>query len=414
MRHRVVITGMGMVSPLGLSLEESWKRLLAGESAVRLIDEFATDGFPARIAATITGFDPANYMDARDARRSSRFTQLAVAAVSHALADAGLDPRGEDATRVGIQMGSAVGGLHVIEEQAYTLRDLGARRINPTLVPSVIVSAAACQIAVQWGIKGPTGAPAAACATGITAIGEAARWLQQGFVDVVVAGGAESTITPLALASFGRLGALSSRNDDPARACRPFDATRDGTVVGEGAAALVMETEEHARRRGARILAEVVGYGFTEDAFHMTAPDPSGEGAARAMAAAMAEGGLRPEDVDHIVAHGTGTPLNDVAETRAIHTVLGERAMAITVNSNKAGIGHTLGAAGAISTVVAVKTILEGVLPPTANLETPDPECDLDYVPQRPRLARVDTVLVNAFGFGGQNGCLALCRWCER
>ncbi len=402
-----------MISPLGLSVEEAWKRLLAAESAVRLIDEFPTDGFPTRIAATITGFDPADYMDVRDARRCSRFTQLAVAATAQALADAGFDPRAEDTARIGIQMGSAVGGLHVIEEQAYTLRDSGARRINPTLVPSVIVSAAACQVALHWGIKGPTGAPAAACATGVAAIGDAARWLQQGLVDAALAGGTESTITPLALASFGRLGALSTRNDDPEHACRPFDAARDGTVVGEGAAVLVLETEEHARRRGARILAEVVGYGFTEDAFHMTAPDPTGDGAARAMAAAMADGGLRPEDIDHIVAHGTGTPLNDVAETRAIHRVLGERARKVTVNSNKSGMGHTLGAAGAISAVVAVKTMLEGLLTPTANLETPDPECDLDYVPGQPRLARVDTVLVNAFGFGGQNGCLALRRWRE-
>ncbi|MDI7278099.1 MAG: beta-ketoacyl-ACP synthase II [Anaerolineae bacterium] len=413
MTHRVVVTGMGMISPLGLSVEETWKRLIAGESAVRLIEDFATDGFPARIAAQVTGFDAADYMDVRDARRASRFTHLAVAAVSQALAEAGLDLREEDPTRVGLQIGSAVGGLHVIEEQTQALRDLGARRINPTLVPSVIVSAAPCQIAVQWGIKGPTNAPAAACATGIVAIGDAMRWLQRGDVDVVLAGGAESTITPLALASFGRLGALSTRNDDPARACRPFDVSRDGTVMGEGAAVLVLETEEHARRRGARIMAELLGYGFSEDAFHMTAPDPTGDGAARAMAAAMADARLRPEEIDHIVAHGTGTPLNDVAETRAIHAVLGERARQITVNSNKSGIGHTLGGAGAISTVVAVKTILEGVVNPTANLETPDPDCDLDYVPRQPRLANADAVLVNAFGFGGQNACLALRRWHE-
>jgi 3-oxoacyl-[acyl-carrier-protein] synthase II len=309
-------------------------------------------------------------------------------------------------------MGCAIGGISVIEDQTRVLQERGPRRINPVFVPTVIVSAAPCHIAVHWGIKGPTNAPAAACATGIVALGDSMRWLQRGDVDVVVAGGTEAAITPLALASFSRLGALSTRNEDPEHACRPFDATRDGTVLGEGAAALIVETAEHAAQRGATILAELVGYGFTEDGFHMTAPEPNGEGARRAMALAIADANLEPDAVDYIVSHGTGTPLNDVAETKAIHAVFGEHARRVLVSSNKGGIGHTLGAAGAISSVVGIKAILEGMVPPTANLETPDPECDLDYVPHRARPAKVDTVLVNAIGFGGQNGSLVIRRWC--
>ena len=411
LNRRVVITGMGMISPLGLSVRETWEGLLNGRSGVQLIDSFPTEGFPSRMAGLVRGFDASNYLGQREARRACRFTQFAAAAVSEALREAELNLEAEDRTRVGLQIGCAIGGLSVIEEQALALHQEGVRRINPTFVPTVIVSAAPCYIAVLLGIKGPTNAPAAACATGIVALGDAARWLQRGDADVVLAGGTESTITPLALASFSRLGALSTRNDDPAHACRPFDVSRDGTVVGEGAAAMVLETLEHAERRGARILAELAGYGFTEDGFHITAPDPCGQGAARAMALAIRDAGLTPDDIDHIVAHGTGTPLNDVSETRAIHTVFGEHARKLSVSSNKSGMGHTLGAAGAISSVIGVQAMLTGMLPPTANLETPDPECDLDYVPRQPRPARVDTVLVNAIGFGGQNASLVLRRW---
>ncbi len=400
-----------MLSPLGLSVRETWEGLLNGRSAVKLITDFPTDGFPSRIAAQISGFDALNYLGRKEVRRASRFTQLAVAAASEAMLDAKLDLEAEDRTRVGLQIGSAVGGIQVIEDQTIVLRQEGVRRINPVLVPSVIVSAAPCHVAVLFGIKGPTHAPAAACATGIVAVGDAMRCLQYGDADVMLAGGTESTITPLALASFSRLGALSTRNEDPEHACRPFDVNRNGTVMGEGAATLVLETEEHARRRGARILAEVLGYSLTEDAFHMTAPEPNGDGAERAMRQALQDARIGPSEIDYIVPHGTGTPLNDASETRAIHRALGERARQIPISSNKGGIGHTLGAAGAISTSVAVLAIVEGVVPPTANLVTPDPECDLDYVPGRARRVRVDTVMVNAIGFGGQNACLIVRRW---
>ncbi|HOG46392.1 MAG TPA: beta-ketoacyl-ACP synthase II [Anaerolineae bacterium] len=411
MDHRVVISGMGMISPLGLSVEETWQGLLAGRSAVAPIVEFSTEGFPTRMAAQVRGFDALNYLGHKDARRAGRFTQFAAVAISEAIIQSKLDMDSEDRTRVGLQIGSAIGGLAVIEDQTMVLREKGVRRINPVFVPTVIVSAAPCQLAVLWHIQGPTHAPAAACATGIVALGEAMRNIKWGDADVVLAGGTEATITPLALAAFSRLGALSTRNDDPAHACRPFDVARDGTVIGEGAAVVVQETAEHAQRRGARILAEVLGYGFTEDGFHMTAPEPNGEGAARAMRLALREAGIAADEVDLIVPHGTGTPLNDVAETRAIHTVFGEHARRLLISSNKGSIGHTLGAAGAVSSVVGIKAILEGVVPPTANLENPDPACDLDYVPHQPRPARVNTVLVNAIGFGGQNASLILRRW---
>lgn len=414
MDRRVVVTGMGMVTALGLSLQETWEGLLNGRSGVRLIDAFPTDGFPTRIAAQVTGFDALEYMGRKEARRAGRFTQFAVATASEALLQSKLDLQAEDRTRVGLQIGSAIGGLPVIEEQTVILRQDGPRRINPVFVPTVIVSAAPCFLAVQWGIKGPASTPAAACATGIVAVGDALRWLQRGDADVVLAGGTESTITPLALASFSRLGALSVHNEEPERACRPFDVSRDGTVLGEGAAMLVLETEEHARGRGAEIQAEVLGYGLAEDGYHMTAPDPSGQGAMRAMTLALKDSGIQPDEVDCIVAHGTGTPLNDVSETRAIHGVFGEHAHKLLVTSNKPGIGHTLGAAGGVSICLAIKSILEGLVPPTANLLTPDPQCDLDYVPLKPRPAAVDTVLANAIGFGGQNACLVVRRWRDR
>lgn len=413
MDRRVVVTGMGMVSPLGLSVEETWNGLIRGRSGVALVDDFPTDGFPTRIAAQVRGFDALAYMGRKEVRRASRFTQFAAAVVSEAIQQAQLDLEVEDRTRIGLQIGCAIGGIAVIEQQTLTLRAEGPKRINPVLVPTVIVSAAPCQIAVHWGIKGPTNAPAAACATGIVALGDGMRWLQRGDVDVVLAGGTEGAITPLALAAFSRLGALSTRNDDPEHACRPFDANRDGTVVGEGAALMVLETADHALRRGAQILGEIIGYGFAEDAFHMTAPDPYGGGAERAISLAIRDAGIQPADLDYIVPHGTGTPLNDVAETRAIRRVLGERAYQIPISSNKCAIGHTLGAAGAISTVVGLKSILAGLVPPTATLTTPDPECDLDYVPGEARAARVDTALINAIGFGGQNASLILRRWSE-
>jgi len=314
---------------------------------------------------------------------------------------------------VGLEVGSAARGVGVVEEQACILRERGPRRIQPTVLPSVLLSMAPCQLAILLGIKGPASSPVAACATGVVAIGEAMRRLQRGDVDVMIAGASESITSPLAVIALSRLGASSSRHDDPQGACRPFDADRDGFVIGEGAAVVVMETLEHAWSRGAHIYGEVLGYGFTVDGYHLAAPDPTGDGAARAMNLAIQDSGLTTADIDHISSHGTGTKLNDVAETKAIKTIFGERAYHIPINSNKSMIGHLLGAAGAISAVTALKTIGQNIIPPTINLHTPDPDCDLDYVPLIARPRRVDTVLVNALGLGGQNGALIVRRFDE-
>jgi 3-oxoacyl-[acyl-carrier-protein] synthase II len=412
--HRVVITGLGAVTPLGTSVNTFWRGLLSGRSGVGRVTQFDASQCPSKIAAEVNDFDPLDYLDRRTAKRMTRFIQLAAASAKMALKDAGLDLSKKDATTVGLEMGSAVGGLGVIEEQAHILRDRGPRRIQPTILPAVLMSMAPCQLAISLGIKGPASSPVAACATGVIAIGEAMRRLQRGDVDVMVAGASESVASPLAVTALARLGALSSRDDDPQGACRPFDAERDGFVMGEGAAAVIMETLDHASHRDARIYGEVMGYGFTADGYNLAAPDPAGDGAARAMSLAIKDSGLSPDSIDHICSHGTGTQLNDVSETKAIKRVFGKRAYSIPINSIKSMIGHLLGAAGAISTVTALKVIEHGIIPPTINLHTPDPECDLDYVPLIARRCRVDTVLVNAFGLGGQNGALVVRRFKEQ
>jgi 3-oxoacyl-[acyl-carrier-protein] synthase II len=409
-KNRVVVTGMGAITPLGIGIEATWQALLAGRSGVRRITRFDVTDLPTQFAAEVTGFDPASFMDPKEAKRTARFTQFALTATRQAIQSAALNLAQEDMTRVGISMGTAIGGVDIIEEQVTVFHEQGLRRIHPILVPALLPSSGACHVAISFGIKGPTSCPVAACATGIVAIGEALRSLQRGEVDVMIAGGAESVVTPLDLGAFSRVGALSTHNSEPEKACRPFDAERDGTVIGEGAAALVLETWEHAQRRGAPVLAEVLGYALTEDAYHIAAPEPSGEGAARAMSRALADAGIPRDEVDYIVPHGTGTPLNDVSETRACKMVFGERAYRIPISSNKSMMGHLLGAAGTISTVVGILSINEGTLPPTINLEHPDPECDLDYVPNQARSARVDTAIANAFGFGGQNATVVIRR----
>jgi 3-oxoacyl-[acyl-carrier-protein] synthase II len=406
--RRVVITGAGVITPLGMQVDGYWEGILAGESAVDYITQFDASEFPTKIAAEVKDFDALDYMERRDARRTSRFIQFATGAAQMALEDAELDLAKEDRTRVGLEIGSAAGGIGLVEEQAFVLKDRGPRRIQPTVLPSVLISMAPCQMAISLGIKGPASAPVAACATGVVAIGEAMRRLQRGDVDAMVAGASESIGSPLVLAALGRLGALSPNDEDPAGACRPFDLDRDGFVLGEGAAVVVMETLKHALHRGARILGEVLGYGFTTDAYHLAAPDPSGNGAARAMSLAIQDSQVAPAEMDHIISHGTGTKLNDVAETKAIRTVFGEAAYRIPVNSIKSMIGHLLGAAGAISVVTALKTIQDNIIAPTINLQTPDPECDLDYVPLVARRKQVNTVLVNALGLGGQNAALVV------
>lgn len=408
---RVVITGLGAVTPLGTGVDTYWENVVEGKSGVDYISQFDTSECPAKIAAEVDDFDPRDHMDRRTAKRMSRFIQFAIASAQMALEDAKLDLSKEDPTRVGLEVGSAGGGIGIIEEQAYVLKERGPRRILPTVLPAVLLSMAPCQMAITLGIKGPASAPVAACATGVVAIGEAMRRLQRGDADVMVAGASESLESPLALTALARLGALSPNDHDPPGACRPFDAERDGFVLGEGSAVVILETLKHALNRGARVLGEVLGYGFSTDAYHLAAPDPTGDGAARAMNLAIEDSGLTSSDVDHISSHGTGTKLNDVAETKAIKTVFAKKAYSTPINSIKSMIGHLLGAAGAISIVTALRTIQHDIIPPTINLHTPDPECDLDYVPLVARHSHVDTVLVNALGLGGQNAALLLRRF---
>lgn len=406
--NRVAITGVGIVSALGMDLDAVWNALLEKRSGVGPMIYFDTTSYTTRFAACVTDFNTGMNLDPRDAKRMDRFSQFAVVAARQAVNDACLDLAANDPTRIGVEIGSAVGGLGMIERNSIALMEKGPRKVNPTFVPMVIANMAACQVSICLGIKGPLSSPVAACATGLVAVGEAARRLRAGDVDVMLAGGAESVDTPLGMAAFGRLGALSVHNEAPERACRPFDLHRDGTVLGEGAVVLVLETWEHARARGADVLAEVLGYGLTADAYHVAAPDPSGDGAARAMSAALRTAGVNPGDVDYIAAHGTGTPLNDLAETLAIKTALGDHAYRVPISSNKPAVGHMLGAAGAFSVAVLLKTMQQNVVHPTANLEVPDPACDLDYVPGAPRMVRVDIGMANAFGFGGQNACVVL------
>ena len=410
---RVVITGMGVVCALGLDTAEVWEGVLQGRSGVGMVTWFDVSQYPTQIAGFVKDFDPALYMNPREARRMDRFSQFAVAAASQAMRQAGLDLAQEDPTRVGVEIGSAIGGIGVVEEQSVILKEKGVRRVNATAVPMFLTSMAACQVGIQFGLKGPTASPVAACATGVVAVGEAMWRLRLGQADVILAGGAESADTPLVLAAFSRMGALSTRNDSPKRACRPFDADRDGTVMGEGSVVFVLETLEHARARHAHILAEVVGYGLTGDAFHIAAPDPEGDGATRSMRAALQSAGLQPADIHYIAAHGTGTPLNDASETVAIKKAFGEWAYKIPISSNKPVVGHMLGAAGAFSTLVLVHALRDNLVPPTINLERPDPACDLDYVPGDARQVHVDRCMANAFGFGGQNASLILARFKE-
>jgi len=409
--RRVVITGMGVICALGAELDEVWTGLLAGRSGVGPIPYFDASQFTTRFAACVRSFDETQHIDPKEAKRMDRFSHFAVAASRKAIEHAGLELPAEDPTRIGIEIGSAVGGMGMIEQQSVALQEKGPRRVNPIFVPMVILNMAACQVSITMGLKGPLSSPVAACATGLVAVGEAAWRLRMGEADVMIAGGTESVDTPLGIAAFGRLGALSTRNDAPETACRPFDRDRDGTVLGEGAAVLVLETLEHARRRKANVLAEILGYGLTGDAYHVAAPDPSGDGAARAMRAALKNSGLAAGDIGYIAAHGTGTPLNDVSETLAIKLAFGEHAYRVPVSSNKPGVGHMLGAAGAFSVMALVQTLQNDVIHPTSNLDNPDPACDLDYVPREPREARVDFAMANAFGFGGQNASVVVARF---
>ncbi|MCK6626095.1 MAG: beta-ketoacyl-ACP synthase II [Anaerolineae bacterium] len=412
-RRRVVVTGMGAVSPLGNTLAATWAAMMQGECAVDTITKFDTAGFPCTMAAFVRDFDPTQYMDKRDARRMAPFLHFAVAAAQEALADAGLDLNQEDPTRVGVEIGSAIGGADVVEEERLTLEREGVKKVNPAAIPALLINMPGCFIAIHHNIRGPVNASVTACATGISGIGEGMRRIVWGDADTMLVGGTESAITPLTIGAFGRLTALSKRNDTPKRAITPFDANRDGTIVGEGAGVLVLESLEHAQARGAHILAEVKGYSLTSDAFHISSPREDGSSQARAMQQALKDGGLEPHQVHYIGAHGTGTPMNDAIETIAIKTAFGESAYDLAISSIKSMTGHTLGAAGALSAIAAIKAMHEGFIPPTINLETPDPACDLDYVPNQPRRAEVKVAVVNGFGFGGQNASIALQKWEE-
>ncbi len=411
MGRRVVITGLGVVSPVGSTVEKFWDGITKGKSGIGRITKFDTEGFPVQIAGEVKDFDPSLYFDRKEIRRTDPFIQFAVGASVQAVESSGLDKADVDKTRVGVLIGSGIGGLTTIEQQLKILMEKGPRRVSPYCVPMEIINMASGIVSIRFGFKGPNISVVTACATGTHAIGEAYRTIQYGDADVMVAGGTESCITPLAVAGFAAAKALSTRNDEPERASRPFEKNRDGFVMGEGAGIVVLEELEHAKRRGAKILAEVVGYGTSGDAYHMTAPAPEGEGAARAIENAIKDAGISPEDIDYVNAHGTSTKFNDLFETMAIKKVLGEHAYKVKISSIKSMIGHLLGAAGGVEVVSCVKTIETGIIPPTINYEEPDPECDLDYTPNRAVRANVRYVLKNSFGFGGTNACLILKRY---
>ncbi len=413
MSRRVVVTGMGAVSPLGLDVPALWQGIREARSGIGPITLCDASNLESRIAGEVHGFDPLNYMDRKEVRRNDRFIHLAIAAASEALRTAELTATPENADMIGVVIGSGIGGITTLAEGVITLQERGPARISPFLVPAMITNMAAGQVSMMFGLKGPNYCPTSACASGAHAIGEAAEIIRRGWALAVVAGGSEAPITPIGIASFASAKAISTRNDDPAGASRPFDAERDGFVLSEGGAMLVLEDLEFARARGARILAELVGYGLSADAYHITQPAPGGEGALRSMRAALKHAGLSPDDIDYINAHGTSTPAGDIAETEAIKRLLGERAYRVPVSSSKSQFGHLLGAAGAIEAIVSILAIQEQLLPPTINYTTPDPQCDLDYVPNAARPGRVDTVLSNSFGFGGHNVSLIFRRYEE-
>ena len=406
-KRRVVITGVGAVTPLGNTAEEFWAGLLEGRSGIGPITRFDATDFPTRIAGELKGFDPLKYIDRKDDRKFDPFLKYAVACAIMAVEDAALKTDSVDPTRFGVLVGSGIGGLETLLGNYEVLRTKGPDRVSPFFIPMLIVNMASGVISMRLGAKGPNSSVVTACATGNHAIGDATKIIERGDADIMIAGGSEAIIIPLTIAGFCQMKAMSTRNDDPIHASRPFDAERDGFVCGEGGGLVVLESLEHARRRDARIYAEVVGYGMTGDAHHMTAPDPDGDGAARSMAAALHDAGLEPSAVGYINAHGTSTPYNDKFETLAIKRVFGEHARKLAVSSTKSMTGHLLGAAGGIEAIATAFALHHGVLPPTINYEKPDPDCDLDYVPNQARKQEVEVALSNAFGFGGTNATLA-------
>ncbi len=406
METRVVVTGIGLVTPLGLDRKSTWKALLNGESGIDHISSFDAEGFTTRIAAEAKGFDAAGLLGRKEARRLDRFSQFAAVAALEAQEHAGINMKKEDADRVAVMIGSGVGGIITITDQHIVMQQKGPTRVSPFLVPMMLPDMAAGQVSMMLGAKGPNFSIVTACATGADSIGEAAEMIRRGRVDMAFAGGTEAAICPIGVAGFNSCMALSSRNDDPKAASRPFDAGRDGFVLGEGSGVLVIESEEHAKDRGATIIAELAGYGSSSDSHHVTQPHPEGEGAARAMKHALKQAEMEPEDISYINAHGTSTPLNDKFETIAMKRVFGDQAGKVPISSTKSMTGHLLGAAGGIEAAFSAMAISESAIPPTINLDEPDPDCDLDYTPHLPKRGRVPTAMSNVFGFGGHNASL--------
>lgn len=406
------MTGLGAVSPLGIGVEKTWKSLCAGESGVDRVTRFDPTDYPSQIAAEVKNFSPTDFIDAKEVKKMDTFIHYAVAASQMAMDDSGLKVSSENAERVGVYIGSGIGGLQAIEQWHKVLLEKGPKRVTPFFIPMSIINLASGQTAIRFGAKGPNSSAVTACATGNNCIGDAFRIIQRGDADVMIAGGAEAAITPLGMAGFAASRALSTRNDDPKRASRPFDKDRDGFVLGEGAGILLLEELESARRRGAAIYGEVIGYGMTADAYHITAPSEGGEGAARCMRLAIQDAGIRPEEVGYINAHATST-MADAIETLAMKSVFGEAIYRIPISATKSMTGHLLGAAGGVEAVFSLLTIRDGVIPPTVNLDHPDPACDLDYTPLRARRKEVEVALSNSFGFGGTNATLVFRKYRE-
>jgi 3-oxoacyl-[acyl-carrier-protein] synthase II len=409
--RRVVVTGMGTVTPLGIGVDNTWNAMLDGKSGIGPITRFDASEFSTKIAGEVNGFEPGDYIEAKEIKKMDRFIHLAIAASRMAMDQSGLIVDERNAERVGVLVGAGMGGLPAIEKYHAVYMERGPKKITPFFIPMLIINLASGQISIMFGAKGPNSSVVTACATGSHSIGDAAKLIERGAADAMIAGGTESVITQLGIGGFNAMKALSTRNDEPQRASRPFDAERDGFVMGEGAGILVLEEMESARKRGANILAEVAGYGLTGDAYHITSPAPNGEGAARCIKMALDDAGMNPDELDYINAHGTSTKFNDEFETMAIKSVLGDYAYKLPISSTKSMTGHLLGAAGGVEAVVAVKSILENRVPPTINYENPDPECDLDYVPNAARDVKVDAALSNSFGFGGTNACLVFKRF---
>jgi len=409
--RRVVVTGIGLVSALGIGTKETWAGLLAGQSGVTKITRFDVSGFATQIAAEVKGFDPLAFIEKKDIKKMDLFIQYAIAAAQFAMDDSGLEITSENATGVGVYIGSGIGGFITIEREHEALLNGGPRKVSPFFIPSAIINLASGQVSIRFGAKGPNSATCTACSASAHAIGDAYEIIKRCDADAMIAGGSEAAICAMSVGGFGQLRALSTRNDDPHRASRPFDKDRDGFIIGEGAGVIILEELEHARRRGARIYAEIVGYGMSSDAYHMTAPSEDGDGARRVMAMAVRKAGIVPGDIDYINAHGTSTPYNDRLETLAIHNCFGEHARQLAISSTKSMTGHLLGGAGGLEAGITALAVHEQVVPPTINLDDPDPECDLDYVPHQSRKMKIRYALSNSFGFGGTNAALLFKRF---